>query len=354
MSCEIHVHGGERFGVDGVFLSCVLPPDYPLGRGAHADCWPRCALRGETAWVEGAVEASVLECLRGLRGPPPPPPPPLSESATAAGAAGASGDGAELHPSHSHPDGQPVLFEWVEWLREQLEVPPDVADGSRWESAESRLESRLAADRAAMAERGRAREAESIADAATAAEAAAAAAAARASSARQRPYGMSAAHAAQGAAAPDMYALCRAAGTGLVHGEPITDRKSTFQAHLCRVSSREQVRAVLAALNTDRKIARATHNMVAYRILAEGSGAGGLAVQINDNDDDGESQAGSNMAHVMEMMGVNNVIVVVSRWYGGIQLGPDRFKHINNCTRDVLEQNGFERSNKGKLHKGKS
>ena len=170
-----------------------------------------------------------------------------------------------------------------------------------------------------MAERGRAREAESIADAATAAEAAAAAAAAaRASSARQRPYGMSAAHAAQGAAAPDMYALCRAAGTGLVHGEPITDRKSTFQAHLCRVSSREQVRAVLAALNTDRKIARATHNMVAYRILAEGSGAGGLAVQINDNDDDGESQAGSNMAHVMEMMGVNNVIVVVSRWYGGI------------------------------------
>lgn len=30
-----------------------------------------------------------------------------------------------------------------------------------------------------------------------------------------------------------------------------------------------------------------------------------------------------------------NVAVVVSRWYGGIQLGPDRFKHINNATRFV-------------------
>jgi hypothetical protein len=27
----------------------------------------------------------------------------------------------------------------------------------------------------------------------------------------------------------------------------------------------------------------------------------------------------------------------VSRWYGGIHLGPDRFKHINNCARNVLQ-----------------
>ena len=152
-------------------------------------------------------------------------------------------------------------------------------------------------------------------------------------------------------APPDMYEMCRAAGTELVHGEPITDRRSTFQAHLARVSSRAMVRAVLDALYTDRKIARAAHNMVAYRI-ATGGGNAGAEVQMNDNDDDGESGAGSNMAHVMEMMGVNNVLVVVTRWYGGILLGPDRFKHISNCTRDILEQNGFE--HKGKSHKGKS
>ena len=42
-----------------------------------------------------------------------------------------------------------------------------------------------------------------------------------------------------------------------------------------------------------------------------------------------------------QIVNAENVLVVVSRWYGGIQLGPDRFKHINNCTRSILEQKGF-------------
>jgi len=40
-------------------------------------------------------------------------------------------------------------------------------------------------------------------------------------------------------------------------------------------------------------------------------------------------------------MDARNVIVVVTRWYGGVHLGPDRFKHINNCTRDLLEAHGY-------------
>jgi hypothetical protein len=34
-------------------------------------------------------------------------------------------------------------------------------------------------------------------------------------------------------------------------------------------------------------------------------------------------------------------MVVVSRWYGGILLGPDRFKHINNCARNILVEKNF-------------
>jgi len=45
----------------------------------------------------------------------------------------------------------------------------------------------------------------------------------------------------------------------------------------------------------------------------------------------------------MQMMDARNVLVVVTRWYGGIHLGPDRFKHINNCTRNLLEAHGFIR-----------
>jgi putative IMPACT (imprinted ancient) family translation regulator len=36
-----------------------------------------------------------------------------------------------------------------------------------------------------------------------------------------------------------------------------------------------------------------------------------------------------------------NVVVVVSRWYGGTLLGPDRFKHINNAARQVLSMGSF-------------
>lgn len=32
-----------------------------------------------------------------------------------------------------------------------------------------------------------------------------------------------------------------------------------------------------------------------------------------------------------------NVVVMVTRWYGGIHLGPDRFKHITSLTKDILE-----------------
>lgn len=34
-------------------------------------------------------------------------------------------------------------------------------------------------------------------------------------------------------------------------------------------------------------------------------------------------------------------VVIVSRWYGGILLGPDRFKHINNAARSLLGSCGY-------------
>jgi putative IMPACT (imprinted ancient) family translation regulator len=41
------------------------------------------------------------------------------------------------------------------------------------------------------------------------------------------------------------------------------------------------------------------------------------------------------------MQDLDNVLVVVTRFYGGIQLGPDRFKHINHVARKALEVGGF-------------
>eukprot|EP00658_Telonema_sp_P-2_P047521 TRINITY_DN36158_c0_g1_i2.p1 TRINITY_DN36158_c0_g1~~TRINITY_DN36158_c0_g1_i2.p1 ORF type:complete len:293 (+),score=93.48 TRINITY_DN36158_c0_g1_i2:220-1098(+) len=125
---------------------------------------------------------------------------------------------------------------------------------------------------------------------------------------------------------------------GVVSGEVLTDRKSHFQAHLAVCSSKSQVDGALWALYQNNKIQRATHNMWAYRLWDEDRG-----VQRADNDDDGEDAAGAKMAALLDVMGAQNVLVVVSRWYGGIHLGPDRFKHIANLTQQILTANGFQR-----------
>lgn len=41
------------------------------------------------------------------------------------------------------------------------------------------------------------------------------------------------------------------------------------------------------------------------------------------------------------MMDAWNVIVVVSRWFGGTHIGPDRFKHINSAAREAVLKGPF-------------
>nr|XP_033789742.1 protein IMPACT isoform X2 [Geotrypetes seraphini] len=120
------------------------------------------------------------------------------------------------------------------------------------------------------------------------------------------------------------------------HGEPITDRRSTFQAHLAPVIHPKQVKMVLNKLYENKKIASATHNIYAYRIYCEDK----LAF-LQDCEDDGETAAGRRLLHLMQILDVCNVMVIVSRWYGGILLGPDRFKHINNSARNILVEENY-------------
>ncbi|XP_054046535.1 protein IMPACT isoform X2 [Rissa tridactyla] len=123
------------------------------------------------------------------------------------------------------------------------------------------------------------------------------------------------------------------------HGSPITDRRSTFQAHLAPVVTPRQVKKVLEKLYENKKIASATHNIYAYRIYCEDK-----QTFLQDCEDDGETAAGGRLLHLMQILNVHNVLVVVSRWYGGILLGPDRFKHINNCARNILVEYNYVHS----------
>lgn len=123
----------------------------------------------------------------------------------------------------------------------------------------------------------------------------------------------------------------------IFHGDSLEDRGSVFQAHLTEVHTVREVEQVLDQLKTNRKIAEATHNIWAYRILQTEP----RTVLCKDCEDDGETYAGNRLLHLLDILDVKNVLVVVTRWYGGIHLGPDRFKHINKVARDLLEQHGY-------------
>ncbi|KAH0565400.1 hypothetical protein GP486_001199 [Trichoglossum hirsutum] len=118
--------------------------------------------------------------------------------------------------------------------------------------------------------------------------------------------------------------------------EVISEKKSTFVARCATVSTTAQTNDYLHHLiSTNKKVANATHNITAWRI----KGSEGTSYQ--DCDDDGETAAGGRVLHLMQLMDVWDVMVVVSRWYGGIQLGPDRFRIINSVARDALVRGGF-------------
>lgn len=121
----------------------------------------------------------------------------------------------------------------------------------------------------------------------------------------------------------------------ILSGNILTDRKSVFQGHIAKVNNIEDINKVLWKLKQNKKIRQATHNMYAYRYNFTKSGKIYVA---HDCDDDGETGAGAKMAQVLDLMKCENILVVVSRWYGGIKLGPDRFRHICNVTRDIVNE----------------
>lgn len=116
----------------------------------------------------------------------------------------------------------------------------------------------------------------------------------------------------------------------------ITEKKSVFVARAAPVTSIAQAKLYLDhLLATDKKVSKATHNITAWRIHGENG------VQYQDCDDDGETAAGGRLLHLLELMGVWDAMVVVTRWYGGIQLGPDRFRIISQSARDSLLKAGL-------------
>ena len=106
----------------------------------------------------------------------------------------------------------------------------------------------------------------------------------------------------------------------------LRDRGSRYAASAGIVASKAEIDAFLATLRRRRKFAKATHHSWAA-LLTDG---GPL------KNDDGEAGAGAVILKMLEREGVANRIVVVTRWYGGVHLGGDRFAHVVSAVRAYL------------------
>lgn len=140
--------------------------------------------------------------------------------------------------------------------------------------------------------------------------------------------------------------LAQVAGFGIpcwTVSEPVTERKSVFFARACPVTSPAHVQAYIShLLAVDKRAAKATHNISAYRMRSPSPDRSpGTALTFQDCDDDGENAAGGRLLHLLQIMDVWGLLVVVSRWYGGVQLGPDRFRIINAVARDAIVAGGW-------------
>jgi putative IMPACT (imprinted ancient) family translation regulator len=113
-------------------------------------------------------------------------------------------------------------------------------------------------------------------------------------------------------------------------GQPFTEKKSKFQAFCASCKSKQEVALFRASLLENPKIESATHNILAY-ITPEESGF----------DDDGETHAGIQVLQMMQLAGAVDCAVVVTRWFGGIQLHGDRFRIITSMALDILKAHGF-------------
>jgi putative IMPACT (imprinted ancient) family translation regulator len=109
--------------------------------------------------------------------------------------------------------------------------------------------------------------------------------------------------------------------------DTVRDRGSRYAVSGGAVMDGAAIKAFLGRLKSEKKFAKATHNSWAA-VLPDGAVL---------KDDDGEAGAAAVILRMIERAGLRGHVVVVTRWYGGVHLGGDRFAHVVTSVRAYLE-----------------
>ena len=111
----------------------------------------------------------------------------------------------------------------------------------------------------------------------------------------------------------------------------IKDKGSVYSVSVGRVECRDDIVKFIKKVRTNnKKFLRATHHTYAARISKDG-------VIYETKNDDGETGAGNVILRVMQKQRYVNTIVCVTRWFGGVKLYGDRFKHVQDAAMRGLD-----------------
>jgi putative IMPACT (imprinted ancient) family translation regulator len=114
-----------------------------------------------------------------------------------------------------------------------------------------------------------------------------------------------------------------------LHEQIIIDRGSRYSVSVGRVQGRQDIKLFLRQLKSNKKYAKATHNSWATRISQDG-------LIYETKSDDGETGAGMVILRIMQKEQVSDCVICVTRWFGGIKLMGDRFKHVQDATKYAI------------------
>jgi putative IMPACT (imprinted ancient) family translation regulator len=114
----------------------------------------------------------------------------------------------------------------------------------------------------------------------------------------------------------------------------IVDRGSHYTVVAQKISNETEIPLFQKSLLKDPYFRKATHNSSAYRITTPE-----WAIMESKNDD-GETGAGMCILREMRRANAVNMIIIVTRYFGGIHLQADRFRHVIDATKMILEKIG--------------
>jgi len=112
----------------------------------------------------------------------------------------------------------------------------------------------------------------------------------------------------------------------------IVDRKSKYTVVAYRISDISEVKLRFKELKSDNYFRKASHNSYAYRISQDNGSI------IEWKNDDGEQWAGMCILRELQRENTSWILLIITRYFWGIQLHSDRFKNVIDACKMFFKQ----------------